>query len=132
MATCSNLRKNGGVCAPSTDLRRYRDKKHMLSPLLCCAGSPLCIYSPNNLHKVVCVVRVGTCTLRGGAGRQGGIQGMRTPPVPVSYRLGVGGWVLRLANLVTTRWRRERYQAGGGAETHGGGSGAGPNAVCRA
>ena len=28
---------------------------------------------------VVCVVRVGTCTLRGGAGRQGGIQGMRTP-----------------------------------------------------
>ena len=61
--------------------RRCLVSVHLRVRLRACTGQqPSSWLACASASVVVCVVRVGTCTLRGGAGRQGGIQSMRTPP----------------------------------------------------
>ena len=59
--------------------RRCLVSVHLRVRLRACTGpQPSSWLACASASVVVCVVRVGTCNLRGGAGRQGGIQGMRT------------------------------------------------------
>ena len=72
--------------------RRCLVSVHLRVRLRACTGQqPSSWLACASASVVVCVVRVGTCTLRGGAGRQGGIQGMRTPQ-PCARAPAEGCW----------------------------------------